>query len=227
MKTLFISTLISVYMLTYEFTWYKIPGKQAISQQDTTTFISGEQLFRKNCAVCHGIDLNGRPPAFPSLKEVRKKMTKEQIVALLKTGRNAMPSFVHLSDAEREALAGFLYGEKTKSAVQTSLTPAEQGRNLFVANCSQCHKLKPTDPRPPGQRNMGMIPPVLGGITQVLDFPRFERILNMGPCYMPSFTYLSPKAKNQIYIYLQAYEDSIPGRHGNVQFRNGIGCGGW
>jgi len=148
-------------------------------------------------------------------------------MTLLKTGRNAMPSFADLSDAERAALAGFLYGEKTKSAVQTTLSPVEQGRNLFVANCSQCHKVKPNNPRPAGQRNMGMIPPVLGGITQVLDFPRFERILNMGPCYMPSFTFLSPTEKNQIYNYLQAYEDSIPGRHGNNRFRYGMGCGGW
>jgi mono/diheme cytochrome c family protein len=207
---------------------------QKASVQNTTAsdsasspVITGAALFQKNCAVCHGADLNGRPPAFPSLKEVQKKMTKYQIVALLKTGRNAMPSFAHLSDAEREALTGFLYGEKTKSAVQTSLTPAEQGRNLFVANCSQCHKVKPNDPRPTGQRNMGMIPPVLGGITQVLDLPRFERILNMGPCYMPSFTFLSPQEKNHIYTFLKTYEDSIPGLSGRSRFRNGMGCRGW
>ena len=206
MKTIFITTLISVLMLAYGFTWYNMPKKQAVSQQDTTTFISGEQLFKKNCAVCHGSDLNGRPPAFPSLKEVRKRMTKEQIIALLKTGRNAMPSFAHLSDTERAALAGFLYGEKTKSIVQTTLTPVEQGRNLFVANCSNCHKVKPGDPQPQGQRNMGMLPPVLGGITRSINLLRFEAILNAGPCYMPSFAFLTREEKTKIYLWLIVLE---------------------
>ena len=173
MKTIIITIAIGFIMLLYGFTIYKPVEVQNVKSEDSGTAITGAALFQKNCAVCHGADLSGNPPAFPSLKEVKTRMTRTQIADLLKTGRNNMPSFSYLSDAERQALVGFLYGENTVSQVQTQLTPEEQGRNLFVANCARCHKAKPGDPLPPGQRRMGMRPPVLAGVTRYLDIPRF------------------------------------------------------
>ena len=229
LKTAILFSLIGFIPAILAFSGPQAPRAQNLTPADSVSspVVTGAALFQKNCAVCHGSDLNGRPPAFPSLKEVRKKMTKEQIITLLKTGRNAMPSFAHLSDAERAALAGFLYGEKTKSTVQTTLTPVEQGGNLFVANCSNCHKVKPGDPQPRGQRNMGMLPPVLGGITRSINLPRFEAILNAGPCYMPSFTFLNHHEKSLIYTFLETYEDSVPGYYGRGRFHGGMGCRGW
>ncbi len=194
---------------------------------NTPEGITGEALFQKNCAACHGVDLNGHPPAFPSLKAVKTRMTKAQIADLLKTGRNNMPSFSYLSDAERQALVGFLYGEKTESTIQTQLTPEEQGKNLFVANCARCHKAKPGDPAPPNQSKMGMRPPVLAGVTRYLDIPRFEAVLNMGPCYMPSFDFLSHQEKSAIYTWLKTLENSVPQYNRMMRMRGNRGCGGF
>ncbi|HDO26549.1 MAG TPA: cytochrome c, partial [Bacteroidetes bacterium] len=49
--------------------------------------ISGEELFQMNCAVCHGVDKQGKPPVFPSLVTVNERMNKEQVKELLQTGR--------------------------------------------------------------------------------------------------------------------------------------------
>jgi mono/diheme cytochrome c family protein len=227
MKTIIITIAIGFIMLLYGFTTYKPPEAQTVKSEDSATAITGAALFQKNCAVCHGIDLNGNPPAFPSLKEVKTRMTKVQIANLLKTGRNNMPSFSYLSDAERNMLVGFLYGENTESHVQTQLTPEEQGRNLFVANCSLCHKAKPGDPQPPGQRRMGMRPPVLAGVTRYLDIPRFEAVLNMGHCYMPSFAFLSHQEKSSLYTWLKTLEKSVPQYNGMMRMRRNRGCGGF
>ncbi len=227
MKTIIITIALGLIMLLYGFTVYKPAEVQNIPNQDTATVITGAALFQKNCAVCHGVDLSGHPPAFPSLKEVKTRMTRTQIADLLKTGRNNMPSFSYLSDAERQALTGFLYGEKTESRVQTQLTPEEQGRNLFVANCARCHKAKPGDPQPSGQSRMGMRPPVLAGVTRYLDIPRFEAVLNMGPCYMPSFAFLSHREKSNIYFWLKTLVKDAPRYNGMMRRRGNMGCGGF
>ncbi len=229
MKLFSIITGLSLLLLVYGWTTFQIPQEKQPSSDvaDSSTTITGAALFQKNCAACHGSDLNGHPPAFPSLKEVKTRMTREQIADLLKTGRNNMPSFSYLSDAERQALVGFLYGEKTESTIQTQLTPEEQGRNLFVANCARCHKAKPGDPSPPDQNKMGMRPPVLAGVTRYLDIPRFEAVLNMGPCYMPSFDFLSHQKKSAIYAWLKTLEKSAPQYNGMTRMRGNKGCRGF
>ena len=41
----------------------------------------GEQLYREQCAMCHGVDRAGSPPAFPSLVDMGKRLTTEKIAA--------------------------------------------------------------------------------------------------------------------------------------------------
>jgi quinoprotein glucose dehydrogenase len=70
----------------------------------------GAQLYRGVCAFCHGTasPLN---PASPSLQDVRGRLTKEQVLELMKTGRGQMPSFASFSEIERRAVVAFLYDE--------------------------------------------------------------------------------------------------------------------
>ena len=178
---------------------------QTISREQST--VSGDQLFQKNCAACHGIDRQGNPPAFPSLVSVSERLQKYQVKKLLQTGRNAMPSFTHLSEQEREAITGFLFGETTFAEQATEITPEQNGQRLFIANCSRCHKATPDDQQPPDQREWGMQPAVLGGITSRYELENFRQILNIGPCYMPSFSFLEDKDKTDIYTWLQTIED--------------------
>jgi len=153
--------------------------------------ITGSELFQNNCAACHGTERQGNPPTFPSLVNINQKLSKDQISGLLKTGRNIMPNFSHLSDPERKAIVGFLYGESTETDVVTEVTSIENGKNLFVANCAQCHQ--PDDSQRP--RQWGMKPPVLNGVSNWVNISQFKQILNMGPCYMPSFAAMENKNK--------------------------------
>jgi len=190
---------------------------QTISREQST--VSGDQLFQKNCAACHGIDRQGNPPAFPSLVSVSERLQKYQVKKLLQTGRNAMPSFTHLSEQEREAITGFLFGETTFAEQATEITPEQNGQRLFIANCSRCHKATPDDQQPPDQREWGMQPAVLGGITSRYELENFRQILNSGPCYMPSFSFLEDKDKTDIYAWLGSI--NAPPRTGNKMYK---GC---
>ena len=108
-----------------------------------------------------------------------------------------------------------MFGEDTEAEMITDITPAMNGHRLFVANCARCHKATPDDPRPPDQKEWGMTPAVLGGITVRYDAERFESIVNAGPCYMPSFDFLERQDKLDIYAWLETMEgDFEPAGYG-------------
>jgi len=191
--------------------------------------ITGSQLFQNNCASCHGAERKGNLPNFPSLVNINQKLSKNQIGELLKTGRNIMPNFSHLSDSERNAIIGFLYGESTTSAIATKISSVEKGKNLFVANCARCHQPDAKNSNIQGQNqnqmqmSMGMRPPILNGVNKWVNINQFKQILNMGPCYMPSFYQMKDKDKEDIYTYLSSLESVY--QNSNSQMKRGCGMG--
>lgn len=221
----FILVMLTMFLL-YSFS--SDDGGRIILIGDTEAgVITGEALFLKNCAACHGVDRKGNPPVFPSLVSVNERLEKDSIFNLLQTGRKVMPSFAHLSQSEKTAIVGFLFGEETESEMITDLSPEEAGKNLFVANCSRCHKTEQDDIRPADQISCGMQPAVLGGISEKYDLESFEYIVNTGPCYMPSFEHLNKEDKTAIYTYLKSFEDESNVITGNSR-RRGYGmmrCG--
>jgi len=71
----------------------------------------GFDLYRTICANCHGNDqvVKQFEIAPTSLKSIAQKLTKDQVGALLESGRGAMPSFASLSKTEKQALVDYLF----------------------------------------------------------------------------------------------------------------------
>jgi mono/diheme cytochrome c family protein len=233
MKSKFIFGLVLATAVFFGYGFQNINSKitdnsyQPVTSKDLK--ITGSELFNKNCATCHGVNRQGNPPTFPSLVNIDKKLSKSQIAQLLKTGRNIMPNFSHLSDSERNALVGYLYGESTFADMTTVVTSAENGRNLFVANCAKCHQPDAKNLNIQNQNqmqmgmHMGMKPPVLNGVNKWVNIYQFKQILNMGPCYMPSFYQMKDKDKEDIYIYLSSLENVY--QNANYSMKRGCGMG--
>lgn len=72
----------------------------------------GARTYQQNCAVCHGVDRRGSPPAFPSLVGIGKKLTDREIEHTIANGKGRMPSFpaVAASQATMRSLVRFLKG---------------------------------------------------------------------------------------------------------------------
>lgn len=74
----------------------------------------GRMLYSTICSACHGFERINNPaaPSFTSLKTVRQRLTKAQVLELLEKGRNQMPSFATLSELEKKAAIAFLFDEE-------------------------------------------------------------------------------------------------------------------
>jgi quinoprotein glucose dehydrogenase len=47
--------------------------------------------YLAQCSLCHGVDRRGSPPAMPSLVDIGKRMTAEQVTEVIRTGKGRMP----------------------------------------------------------------------------------------------------------------------------------------
>ena len=87
-----------------------------LEKNDTKKVTSkGEGLFTMHCAACHKTDLSGYPASgYPSLVDVTKRITPNEISSLITTGRGRMVGFPQLSDDDKTSIINFLKGEDKK-----------------------------------------------------------------------------------------------------------------
>jgi quinoprotein glucose dehydrogenase len=77
----------------------------------------GAAIYTQVCAACHGVDRVGNSAQnVPSLVGVGARRTREEILALLKTGKGVMPSFDFLTEAQRGSVVDHLFGVASASS---------------------------------------------------------------------------------------------------------------
>jgi quinoprotein glucose dehydrogenase len=68
----------------------------------------GERAYRQQCQVCHGAEKQGTPPAIPSLVDVDKRLSNEDIAGVIQKGRGGMPGFSTLQGPALTNLISYL-----------------------------------------------------------------------------------------------------------------------
>ena len=106
----------------------------------------GAELFARHCAVCHGDKGTGgvgTPLALPSFLQSVDDDFLRKTIRLGRPGR-VMPAFPRLSDAQLNALVGYIRGWSGEPASEFSKTPVKgdvtHGRELYATHCADnCH----------------------------------------------------------------------------------------
>lgn len=174
---------------------------------ENTEQYSGKDLYRINCAGCHGLDRCGIPPTYPSLIGMKERLSKEQVRQQLKNGKGLMPPFPFLSDVEIKALQAYLYDEPVKLYSALTLSPVDLGKRLFQSNCSACHQATTHDPIPIGiPFEHPMIPAPLAGATKRFTKEQFFTILQSGPGFMPSYNHFQIDEREALWIFVKTLE---------------------
>ena len=69
---------------------------------------TSRSLYEEYCASCHGRDLGGSPPEFPSLVAIGDKLTRREISQFIRRGGGRMPAFAMLPSSAVGSLVTYL-----------------------------------------------------------------------------------------------------------------------
>ena len=100
--------------------------------------ITAERLYLRICASCHGNNLAGSPPEFPSLIDISERRSEKEVSQIIREGRGRMPGYQQMGEAFASAVAGFVIrGEKSaigldETALPDTLRYTHDGYNKFL-----------------------------------------------------------------------------------------------
>lgn len=86
---------------------------------------AGLVAYNKFCISCHGIDRKGNGATIPELTDLDKKYDARQVRTVIDNGRNMMPAFKGIADADKDAIIAFLLKLPEKEAT-TALNRASK-----------------------------------------------------------------------------------------------------
>ena len=72
-----------------------------------------KSLYKNNCAGCHGDNLQGAPPTYPSLVNIGKRRSREELIKFIREGEGRMPGFDYLGRNVDEIVDFLLTGRDT------------------------------------------------------------------------------------------------------------------
>jgi quinoprotein glucose dehydrogenase len=94
-----------LYVNANEMAWkVKLAERKTPDGEPTT----GKQLYERYCASCHGADLRGNPPEFPSLAGVAARRSVDEIDTIVRDGAGRMPGHAELHAAVRRAIVTYV-----------------------------------------------------------------------------------------------------------------------
>jgi len=164
----------------------------------------GSQIYGSQCAVCHGTDRSGSPPAFPSLVNVSARLPDDTITTVIQNGKGRMPSFPGVDGANLKAVLDYLKTDpdvvKAEKGVAASGNAVGGSRNeiagaaIYDNNCVLCHNedLMGTPSNDPG----------LVGVRQRMSDAQILAIVHEGKGRMPAFPKLSAEDEGHLLRFL-------------------------
>ena len=146
----------------------------------------GEQVYKDQCAMCHGEDRAGDPPTFPSLVGIEKRMAVEKLTGTIRQGTGRMPSFPDVTGDHLQALLDYLRSDASTSAKKelSGAAPASPagsnaaGAGVYADHCAICH----------GDQMEGIPPsfPMLKGVGKRLSEAQIVEMVHQGKGRMPA-----------------------------------------
>ena len=147
----------------------------------------GEQVYRQQCAICHGANRAGSPPTFPSLVDVELRLGTQKVTANIHNGTGRMPSFPNLDDSQIAALLNYLRAPVASATSEMSAPPAaglgpadKAGALVYADRCAVCH----------GDHMEGIPPdiPMLTGVGARMTETQMRALIHDGKERMPPMT---------------------------------------
>lgn len=173
----------------------------------------GEQVYKAQCAMCHGGDRAGDPPTFPSLVGIENRMPVEKLTDTIHKGAGRMPSFPDIKNDHLRALIDYLRsdvegGEKKELSVAQTQTNSPGGA-IYQEHCAVCH----------GDRMEGIAPsfPMLKGVGHRLSATQISDLIHKGKGRMPPMPGLSGPTLESLLQFLGVNGVGPPGAEDEIE----------
>lgn len=120
-----------MYVNSSEMAWLiSLNKKQSRKQQLTHP---GEQVYTSFCSACHGTERKGNAASgFPSLVDLDKKFERDHVLGIIAKGQGMMPAFSQLSEAEKQSVVAFLYGDKFSQDKSEVVAESSSTEDLYA-----------------------------------------------------------------------------------------------
>ncbi len=105
-------------------------------------------LYVSQCAVCHGENLAGSPPAIPSLVGVMDRRSPAEIMATIRNGKGRMTGFSNLKDDQINGLLSFLTNPVSTKSNNKEVVTAEPQPSAIKYHFTGYHKFLDADGYP-------------------------------------------------------------------------------
>ena len=97
----------------------------------------GRYIYVNNCSSCHGIDRKGIPPTYPAIDKLPQD--EQDIVNIIRNGKNMMPSFSQFNTKEIQTLMAYLNSDEDspgelRAHGDVKIRYAQEGYNRFNDN---------------------------------------------------------------------------------------------
>lgn len=108
-----------IYVNSNEMAWlFSLSLKNEVK---TKALSSGKSLYLNHCQSCHRVDFSGNPQSgYPALVGIRERLGRSAVTSLISNGKGMMPGFSQISDAEKQGIISYIFGEeKEEVLIQT------------------------------------------------------------------------------------------------------------
>jgi quinoprotein glucose dehydrogenase len=103
--------------------------KGSMEAQQGTLLEQGLALYTTYCASCHGTEKKGNPPTYPSLVNLKERMTREAVQEKIRKGAGVMPGYASvLNQDQQNAILAFVH-ELPTNAEQAGRVEKKQTQN--------------------------------------------------------------------------------------------------
>ena len=106
---------------------------QKIETANTSSIIpgysDGKTIYKTYCSGCHKEDRNGEEPIYPSLIDLKKRMTEAEVLNKIKEGSGRMPPFAGILKGHEKSVIDYLFENQDKELSQTEKDLLEIERN--------------------------------------------------------------------------------------------------
>jgi len=104
-----------IYVNSNEMAWlFSLSPKNELKAK---TLSAGKSLYLNHCQSCHRADFSGNPQSgYPALIGIRERLGRQATTKLITNGKGMMPGFSQISDAEKQSIISYIFGEEQQES---------------------------------------------------------------------------------------------------------------